>query len=419
MTMAGLNSNHQKRLTHTVLLSASARITASAISLCLATGTLWAQSPPIRIGVLGDMSGYSMEIGGPGSTLAVRMAIEDHNNKAAGRAIEVLDADMQNKPDLAAQIARRWYDVDKVDVITDLPNTPVALAVAKLGAETKHITLVTEAATTDLTGAQCAPTTVHFADDTNAVASGTAKALSEQGMKSWYFLTADFGFGLSMEASARKVIEASGAKVIGSVRHPLAAADFSSFLLQAQASKADVIALANLGSDTTTAIKQAAEFGISGGPQQVAGLLMLISDIKALGLNVAKGLWVTESFYWSSNEKTRAFAQRFAARNSGKMPTKAHAANYAAVTHYLNAVDAAGTTETKAVMAQMRNLQIDYFGRPAKLRADGRVIYDLDLYRVKAPEQSKGPYDFYDHIRTIKAEEAFLPLGAGGCTLGQ
>jgi branched-chain amino acid transport system substrate-binding protein len=309
--------------------------------------------------------------------------------------------------------------VDKVDVITDLPNTPVALAVAKLGADTNHITLVTEAATTDLTGAQCAPTTVHFADDTNAVASGTAKALSEQGMKSWYFLTADFGFGLSMEASARKVIEASGGKVIGSVRHPLAASDFSSFLLQAQASKADVIALANLGSDTTTSIKQAAEFGISGGPQQVAGLLMLISDIKALGLPVAKGLWVTESFYWNSNDKTRAFAQRFAARNSGKMPTKAHAANYAAVTHYLNAVDAAGTTESKAVMAQMRALPIEYFGRPAKLRQDGRVLYDLDLYRVKAPEQSKGPYDFYDHIRTIKSEEAFLPLGSGGCTLGQ
>ena len=407
-------------ITARTTLTSAALLAGTALALSLSlTCPARAQTSPIRIGVLGDMSGYSMEIGGQGSTLAVRMAVEDHNNKAAGRPIEILDADMQNKPDLAAQIARRWYDVDKVDVITDLPNTPVALAVAKLGADTNHISLVTEAATTDLTGAQCAPTTVHFADDTNAVASGTAKALSEQGMKSWYFLTADFGFGLSMEASARKVIEASGGKVIGSVRHPLAASDFSSFLLQAQASKADVIALANLGSDTTTSIKQAAEFGISGGPQQVAGLLMLISDIKALGLPVAKGLWVTESFYWNSNDKTRAFAQRFAARNSGKMPTKAHAANYAAVTHYLNAVDAAGTTESKAVMAQMRALPIEYFGRPAKLRQDGRVLYDLDLYRVKAPEQSKGPYDFYDHIRTIKAEEAFLPLGSGGCTLGQ
>ncbi len=384
----------------------------------LAATSALAQQAPIRIGVMGDMSGYSMEIGGPGSTLAVKMAVEDHKGRAAGRAIEVLEADMQNKPDLASQLARRWFDVDKVDVITDLPNTPVALTVAKLGADYNKIILVTEAATTDLTGAQCQPTTVHFQDDTNALAAGTAKALTEQGLKTWFFLTADFGFGHAMEASARKVVEGAGAKVLGAVRHPLAASDFSSFLLQAQSSKADVIALANVGSDTTTAIKQAAEFGIAGGPQQVAGLLMVLSDIKALGLDVAKGLWVTESFYWDTNDKTRAFAQRFAARNNGKMPTKAHAANYAAVTHYLDAVDAAGSTEPKAVMAKMRELPIDYFGRPAKQRIDGRVTYDLDLYRVKSPQQSKGGYDFYEHVRTIKSDEAWLPVGAGGCKLG-
>ena len=391
---------------------------ASIATLLCATAPALAQQP-IKIGVMGDMSGYSMEIGGPGSTIAVKMAVEDHKGKAAGRPVEVLEADMQNKPDLASQLARRWFDVDKVDVITDLPNTPVALTVAKLGADTNHIVMVTEAATTDLTGSACQPTTVHFQDDTNSLAAGTAKALVEQGLKSWFFITADFGFGISMEGSARKVVEANGAKVIGGVRHPLAASDFSSFLLQAQASKADVIALANVGSDTTTAIKQAAEFGIAGGPQQVAGLLMVISDIKALGLPVAKGLWVTESFYWDTNDKTRAFAKRFAERDGGKMPTKAHAANYAAVTHYLDAVDAAGSTDAPAVMAKMRELPIDYFGRAATQRIDGRVTYDLDLYRVKTPEQSKAPYDYYEHVRTIPSAEAWLPVGAGGCALGQ
>ena len=390
---------------------------ASVAAFLLAAAPALAQQP-IRIGVMGDMSGYSMEIGGPGSTLAVKMAVEDHKGRAAGRPVEVLEADMQNKPDLASQLARRWFDVDKVDVVTDLPNTPVALAVAKLGADAGRIVMVTEAATTDLTGAACQPTTVHFQDDTNSLAAGTAKALVEQGLKSWFFVTADFGFGISMEGSARKVVEANGAKVLGSVRHPLAASDFSSFLLQARASQAQVIALANVGSDTTTAIKQAAEFGIAGGPQQVAGLLMVISDIKALGLPVAKGLWVTESFYWDTNDKTRAFAKRFAERNSGKVPTKAHAANYAAVTHYLDAVDAAGTTDAPAVMAKMRDLPIDYFGRPAKQRIDGRVTYDLDLYRVKTPEQSKGPYDYYEHVRTIPSAEAWLPVGSGGCKLG-
>jgi branched-chain amino acid transport system substrate-binding protein len=374
---------------------------------------------PIKIGVMGDMSGFSMEIGGPGSVLAVQMAVEDHKSKAAGRPVEVLQADMQNKPDVASQLARRWFDVEKVDVITDLPNTPVALAVAQLGADFNRIVMVTEAATTDLTGAQCHPTTVHFIDDVNSLAAGTAKALVEQGLKNWFFITADYGFGAAMEAAARRVLEAKGGKTVGAVRHPFAASDFSSFLLQAQTSHADAIALANVGGDTITAIKQASEFGISGSAQQIAGLLLTISDIKALGLDVAKGLWVTESFYWDTNEKTRAFAQRFAARNSGKVPTKAHAANYAAVTHYLDAVDAAGTTEPKSVMAKMRELPIDYFGRPATQRIDGRVTYDLDLYRVKTPQESKGAYDYYQQVRTIRSDEAWLPVGAGGCALGK
>ena len=371
----------------------------------------------IKIGVMGDLSGYSMEIGGPGSVLATRMAVEDHKSKAAGMDVEVLQADFLNKPDVATQIARRWFDVDGVDAITDLPNTPTALAVARLGKDASKIILVTEAATPELTNAQCSPYTMHMADDTNALAAGTARALLERGLKSWFFLTADFGFGLAMQASAEKVVRDGGGTVLGNVRHPLASSDFSSFLLQAQASKAQVIALANVGEDTIQATKQAAEFGIMGSQQVVAGLLMVISDIKALGLPVAKGLYVTESFYWDNNDPSRDFAKRFAARNAGKMPTKAHAANYIAVRHYLDAVDAAGTKEPKAVMAKMRALPIDYFGRPAKMRTDGRVVYDLDLFQVKTPEESKGPYDFYKHIRRITAEEAFPPVNTQTCPM--
>jgi branched-chain amino acid transport system substrate-binding protein len=289
--------------------------------------------------------------------------------------------------------------------------------VARLGKEQSKIILVAEAATPELTTAQCSPFTMHMADDTNALAQGTAKALLEKGLKSWFFLTADFGFGHAMQASAEKVVREGGGTVLGAVRHPLASSDFSSFLLQAQASKAQVIALANVGDDTIQAIKQANEFGIMGSSQQVAGLLMVLSDIKALGLPVAKGLFVTESFYWDNNDKSRDFAKRFAARNDGKMPTKAHAANYIAVRHYLDAIDAAGTKDPKAVMAKMRQLPIDYFGRPAKMRADGRVVYDLDLFQVKTPAESKGPYDFYKPVRHITAAEAFPPVDTKACPM--
>jgi branched-chain amino acid transport system substrate-binding protein len=371
----------------------------------------------IKIGVMGDLSGYSMEIGGPGAVLATRMAVEDHKSMAAGMKVEVLQADFLNKPDLATQLARRWFDVDGVDAITDLPNTPTALAEARLGKEQSKVILVTEAATPELTNAQCSPFTMHMADDTNALAAGTAKALLEKGLKSWFFITADFGFGHAMQASAEKVVRDGGGTVLGAVRHPLASSDFSSFLLQAQASKAQVVALANVGEDTIQATKQAAEFGLMTSGQQVAGLLMVLSDIKALGLSVAKGLYVTESFYWDNNDKSRDFAKRFAARDDGKMPTKAHAANYIAVRHYLDAVDAAGTKEPKAVMAKMRELPIDYFGRPAKMRSDGRVVYDLDLFQVKSPAESKGPYDFYKPIRRITAEEAFPPVNTQTCPM--
>jgi branched-chain amino acid transport system substrate-binding protein len=373
----------------------------------------------IKIGVMGDLSGYSAEIGGPGAVLAVKMAVEDHKNTAAKMPVEVVQADFLNKPDVATQIARRWFDVENVDAITDLPNTPTALAIARLGKETNHIILVAEAATPELTNAQCSPTTMHMADDTNALAAGTAKALIDKGLKNWFFLTADFGFGIQMQASAEKVVRDNGGTVVGSVRHPLGASDFSSFLLQAQASKAQVIALANVGDDTTNAIKQANEFGIKAGGQVIAGLLMVLSDIKALGLPVAKDLYVTESFYWDNNDASREFAKRFAARDNGKYPTKAHAANYIATKHYLDAIDAAGTKEPKAVMAKMRELPIDYFGRPAKMRDDGRVVYDLDLFQVKSPEESKGPYDFYKPVRHIDGAQSFAPLNPSTCAMLQ
>ena len=298
-----------------------------------------------------------------------------------------------------------------------LPNTPAALAVARLGRETNHVILVTEAATPELTNGQCAPTTMHMADDTNAVAAGTARALVEEGLKSWFFLTADFGFGLAMQASAEDVLRRNGGIVAGAVRHPLSTPDFSSYLLQAQASKAQVVALANLGSDTTNAIKQANEFGLQAGGQKIAGLLMVLSDIKALGLEAAQGLYVTEGFYWDRNDATRAFARRFAARNHGVMPTKAHAANYIAVSHYLNGVDAAGSKDPAAVVATMRATPFDFFGKSATLRPDGRVVYDMDVFQVKTPAESTAPYDFYKLVRTIPGDQAFAPMNAQTCPM--
>jgi len=388
------------------------------LAVCAGGAAAHARQKEVRIGVLADLSGYSKEIGGPGAVLAVKMAVEDHHGRAGGMPVKVVAADMQNKVDVATDIARRWFAEDHVDAIADLPNTPVALAVARLGAQTNHVILVTEAASTDLTGSQCEPTTVHFQDDTHSLAAGTAKALIDQGLKKWFFITADFGFGYAMQNAAQSVVTQSGGQVLGAVRPPLGESDFSSYLLQAQASKAQVIALASVGSDATTAIKQASEFGIEKGGQQVAGLLLTIADVKALGLKTAQGLWVTEGFYWDQNKEARAFARRFAARDGGKMPTKAHAADYAAVSHYLDAIDRAGTKNTQAVMAAMRAMPIDYFGKPARLRADGRVLYDLELYRVKSPSQSHGPYDFYTPVKRIPAAKAFLPIGAGGCKLG-
>jgi branched-chain amino acid transport system substrate-binding protein len=368
----------------------------------------------VRIGVMGDMSGFASQVGGPGAALAARMAVQDHGARAAGMTVEVVDADMQNKPDIAAQIARRWFDVEGVDAIADLPVTPVALAVQGIARDKRRVLLISEAATTELTGRQCSPYTAHWADDTHALAAGTARALVESGAKRWFFLTADFAFGHAMQAAASEVVTALGGEVLGAARHPLATADFSSFLLQAQQARADVVAFANVGADLVNAIKQASEFGLARAGQKLTGLIMFVSDVDALGLPVAQGLYVTSGFYWDRDDETRAFARRFASANGGRMPTKAHAATYAAVRHYL-AVEAAGTKDAAAVTAQMKRLPINYFGRPARMRADGRVLYDLDLYQVKAPAEQRYAWDYYRPVRTIPADQAFLALDQGGC----
>jgi len=395
------------------MLTISRRLMIAAALLLVAPAL--AEERVIRIGVMGDMSGFASQVGGPGAVLAARMAVQDHAGTAAGMPIEVVEADMQNKPDIAAQIARRWFDVDGVDTIADLPVTPVALAVQGIARDKKKVLLISEAATTEITGRQCSPYTAHWADDTHALAAGTARALVESGATRWFFLTADFAFGHAMQAAASAVVTALGGEVLGAARHPLATADFSSFLIQAQQSRADVIAFANVGADLVNAIKQASEFGLTRAGQKLTGLIMFVSDVDALGLPVAQGLYVTSSFYWDRDDATRAFARRFAALNGGRMPTKAHAATYAAVRHYLAAIDAAGAKDAAAVTAQMKRMPISYFGRPARMRADGRVVYDLDLYQVKTPAEQRYPWDYYRPVRAIPADQAFLSVEQGGC----
>ncbi len=385
------------------------------IAALLLAAPAMAEERVVRIGVLGDMSGFASQVGGPGAVLAARMAVQDHGAKAAGMPVEIVEADMQNKPDIAAQIARRWFDVEGVDAIADLPVTPVALAVQSIARDKRRVLLISEAATTEITGRQCSPYTAHWADDTHALAAGTARALVESGAKRWFFLTADFAFGHAMQAAASEVVTALGGEVLGAARHPLATADFSSFLLQAQQSRADVIAFANVGADLVNAIKQASEFGLTQGGQKLAGLIMFVSDVDALGLPVAQGLYVTSGFYWDRDQGTRTFARRFAPLSAGRMPTKAHAATYAAVRHYLAAIEAAGTKDAAAVTTQMKRMPISYFGRSARMRADGRVVYDLDLYQVKTPAEQRYPWDYYRSVRTISADQAFLSVEQGSC----
>ena len=332
--------------------------------------------------------------------------------------VEIISADHQNKPDIASNIARQWIDQDGVDVIADVPTSSAALAVNEVVREKNKIFLVSGAATSDLTGPKCSPNTVHWTYDTWALAHGTGKAMVEQGGKKWFFITADYAFGQALERDTAAVVKEAGGEVVGSVKHPFPGQDFSSFLLQAQSSGAQVIGLANAGGDTINTIKQAAEFGITQGGQKLAGLLIFITDVHALGLQTAQGLVLTEAFYWDKDDGTRAFAKRFAERHDGKMPSMVHAGVYASVLHYFKAIDAVKSKDPKVVMAKMKEMPSEdpLFGK-GKIRVDGRHVHDMYLVEVKKPEESKGPWDYYKILATIPADQAFRPLDQGGCPL--
>jgi len=373
----------------------------------------------VKIGVLNDMSGLYSDITGQGSVFAARQAVEDFGAAAKGLKVEIIGADHQNKPDVGSSIARQWYDVDKVDVIVDVPTSSVALAINEIAREKNKVFLVSGAAASDLTGAKCSPNTIHWTYDTWALGNGTGKAMVKTGGDTWFFLTADYAFGHALERDTAAVVEANGGKVLGKVRHPFPGTDFSSFLLQAQASKAKVIGLANAGGDTINSIKQAAEFGIVKGGQQLAGLLVFLSDVHALGLQTAQGLVLTESWYWDANAANREFTRKFRAQFPNKFPTMVHAGVYSAVTHYLKAVTALKSdADGRAVVARMKATPTDdkLLGK-GTVRADGRKIHDMYLFEVKKPQESKYPGDYYKLRATIPAAEAFRPLKDGGCPL--
>ncbi|GEO40873.1 branched-chain amino acid transport system substrate-binding protein [Skermanella aerolata] len=371
----------------------------------------------VKIGVLNDQSGLYADFGGRGSVIAAQMAVEDFGGKVLGKPIQVLSADHQNKPDVGSNIARQWFDQDGVDAIADLTTSSVALAVQEIGKQTGKVTMTSGAATSRLTGDACSPTGFHWAYDTVALANGTGKSVVAEGLKKWFFLTADYAFGYALEKDVSEVVKASGGEVVGSVRHPLNTSDFSSFLLQAQGSGAEVIGLANAGGDTTTSIKQAAEFGIVAGGQHLAGLLLVLSDIHALGLETAQGLVLTTGFYWDLDDESRAWSQRYYERMQ-RMPNMVQAGVYSSVMHYLKAVQEAGSDEGKVVAAKMKELPIkDMFARNGKVREDGRMVHDMYLARVKTPAQSKKPWDYYEIVRTIPGDEAYLPLDRSPCPL--
>jgi len=370
----------------------------------------------LKIGVLTDMSGLYADFGGPGAVLAARMAVEDFGGKMFGKNIEVVSADHQNKPDVAKNLTQQWFDRDNVDATFENLNSGVALAVTALGKEKNKLTVVTGAASSRLTNDSCQPgTSIHWVYDTISLANVVGKAVVKSGGDSWFFLTADYAFGHSLEKDTGDVVKASGGKVLNAVRHPLNATDFSSFLLQAQTSKAKVVGLANAGGDTVNSIKAAAEFGITKN-QNLAALLMLITDVHALGLNTAQGLYLSEGWYWDMNDENRAFAKRFEARNNGKKPNMNQVGVYSSVAHYLKAVQAAGTDDTAPVVKKMEEMPInDVFAKNGKLRPDGRMVHDMHLFLVKKPSESKGPWDYYKLMGTVKGEEAFQSLEKSQC----
>jgi len=373
----------------------------------------------VKIGVLNDMSSLYADIGGKGSVLAAQMAVDDFGGKVLDRPIEVISGDHQNKPDIGAGLARKWIDTEHVDTIVDVPTSSVALAVQEVTREKKRVFLMSGPASSDLTGKACSPYGFQWTYDTYALAHGTGGALVKQGGDSWFFITADYAFGHALERDTSEAVKAAGGKVLGSVSVPLNTQDFSSFLLQAQASKAKVIGLANAGGDTINSIKQAAEFGIVAGGQKLAGLLVFLTDVDSLGLKTAQGLTITSAWYWDKDDASRAFAKRFVARNpNGKPPTYTQAGVYTEVAFYLNAIKAAGTDDADKVSAQMRSMKInDFMTKDGWIREDGRIMRDMYLEEVKSPQESKYPYDYFKVLATIPAEQAFRPLKDGGCPL--
>ena len=372
----------------------------------------------IRIGVLNDQSGVFADNGGLGSVAAARLAAEDFGNEVLGRRIEIVTADHQNKPDVASTIARKWFDQDGVDLIADGAASSAGFAILNVVNEKGKIFVVTGPGASDFTGKACSPQSFHFNYDTYALSKITGKAITEGGGKNWFFVTADYAFGHALQRDATRFIEAAGGKVLGSAAHPLNTMDFSSFLLQAQASKADVVGLATSGKDVQTAIKQANEFGIVAGGQKLAGLLVFITDVNALGLKAAQGLQVTTSFYWDVNEETRAWFKRFMAASGGRVPTMIHAGTYSGVRHYLAAIKAAGTTDPKVVAARMRETAVnDMYNKDVAIRPDGRVLHDMYLVQVKTPEESRYKYDDYKVVRKVPGAESFRPLADSECPL--
>lgn len=373
----------------------------------------------IKIGVLNDQSGSFADLSGPRGVLAAQMAAEDFGGTVLGKKIEIVSADHQNKVDIGLDIARKWFENEGVDIIIDVPNSAIALGVQDLARDKNKIAVFTSAGSSALTGDKCSPNGIHWTYDTYALARGVATAMLEEGDKDWFFLVSDYAFGHALRADAGQVVEKNGGRIVGEVKHPLNTSDFASYLLQAQASKAQVIGLANGSADTVNSIKQANEFGIVQSGQKLAALLFFITDTHSLGLDLAQGVNLVEAFYWDQNDETRAWSKRFEER-TGVMPSMLHASNYGVVMHYLKAVQAAGTDETGAVLGKMKSTKInDFFTKDAYIREDGRVIRDMYLYRVKAPSESKRAWDYYHVVRTIPGEQAFRPLSESTCPLAK
>ena len=392
-------------------------LSAASVGLIAAPAVAEISDGTVKIGILNDQSGVYSDFGGKNSYEAALMAVEDFGGKVLDAPIEVVTADHQNKADIASNIARQWYDTEQVDSIMELTTSSVALAVQALSTEKQKITMTTGAATTELTGAQCSPYGFHWAYDTHALAVGTGGALVQEGGDSWFFLTADYAFGYSLEEQTSAFVTEKGGTIAGSVRHPLASTDFSSFLLQAQASGAKVIGLANAGADTQNAIKQAAEFGITQGGQKLAALLFTLADVHGLGAEAAQGLNLTESFYWKRNAESEEFGRRFMER-TGSMPNMIHAGTYSTVMSYLKAIEAAGTDETEAVAAKLHELPVnDVFAQDGKVGANGRLIKDVYLMEVKAPADITEEWDYYNVLATIPGNEAYLDPAESGCPL--